>query len=89
MAEEYNGWLNYETWAVNQWLSNDEALYQTTRELISMPTDQPYEKEQALRGFVEELCEPSLQDPSLMSDLLSKSLSRVDWSAIVEAYEYK
>ena len=25
---EYNGWCNYETWAVNLWLSNDAASYE-------------------------------------------------------------
>jgi len=30
----YNGWKNYPTWAVNLWLSNDEFLYNETRERV-------------------------------------------------------
>jgi len=35
MSEEtYNGWKNYPTWAVNLWLSNDQGLYEMTREAV-------------------------------------------------------
>lgn len=32
--ETYEGWKNYPTWAVNLWLSNDEGLYEMTREAV-------------------------------------------------------
>jgi hypothetical protein len=32
---EYNGWTNRETWALNLWLSNDQGLYETTRERVA------------------------------------------------------
>jgi hypothetical protein len=32
--ENYNGWKNYPTWAVNLWLSNDEGLYRATQDAV-------------------------------------------------------
>lgn len=34
-TDEYNGWPNRETWAVNLWLGNDQDLYQMTLEALS------------------------------------------------------
>ncbi len=87
MCKEYNGWLNYETWAVNLWLSNDQALYLTTRELVATPTKHNFVKEQALKNFVEDLCGEPLTEASFVADLLGHSLAQVDWCAVVEAFE--
>ena len=36
--DEYNGWINRETWALNLWLSNDERLYEATQEVADNAT---------------------------------------------------
>jgi hypothetical protein len=34
-SDSYNGWSNRETWALNLWLSNDQGLYEMTRERVA------------------------------------------------------
>lgn len=33
--EKHEGWTNRETWALNLWLSNDQGLYDLTRERVA------------------------------------------------------
>ena len=50
--EKYNGWTNWETWNVNLWLSNDENLYNETKELLSAKIDYEFQIDDALADFV-------------------------------------
>ena len=84
MSEKYNGWANYPTWAVHLWLTNEEGLYDESRELVQREYAYLSEREDALKEFVEELC-PASEEASVQSDLLGWALSQVDWREIAEA----
>lgn len=47
---DYNGWTNYETWAVNLWLTNEEPTYRHCRELASTSRAAAKSCEQVQRG---------------------------------------
>ena len=98
----YNGWTNYETWAVGLWLDNDQASY-------SYWNDQALEHSQAAatcRQVKERIWTPSeaakfnladqlkeaihdaspLSDATVYTDLLNAALSEVNWQEIAEHY---
>jgi|SRR5579859_4299671 len=98
MSEQgYNGWSNYPTWAVNLWLSNDEGLYNATRELVSDVAEHyagPYferkdvprhEIADALKTWVRDELAPDL-GATFAADLLGYALDGVDWYEIAEAW---
>jgi len=73
----YNGWSNYETWAVNLWLTNEEGSYRywtdRTREVIAECADEDADHS-ALSRLAEELKESTheacaIEKASLASDL--------------------
>lgn len=96
----YEGWSNYETWAVSLWLDNDEPSYRYWREQVEHQRctvsdsqrvrDGIWTKAEALKfnladQIKEEVTDASpLEEASLYSDLLSAALSEVNWGEIAE-----
>ena len=39
VAAGYNGWSNYETWAVNLWMNGDQGYYEQLCEILSSHSD--------------------------------------------------
>ena len=96
----YNGWTNYETWAVSLWLDNEQSSYlywreQTARHRQEAPNASGVRREivteeEAARCSLanqlkEEVMDASpLSEASLYADLLGAALSEVDWMEIVD-----
>lgn len=76
---DYQGWANYETWAVALWLDNDQGLYQSVQEAASTITDQ-YKLADWIKSFVEEM-KPDL-GATLWADLLNGAMSEVRWDEV-------
>jgi hypothetical protein len=90
----YNGWTNYETWAVNLWLMNEEPSYtywcERTREVLANSDDIADLGEATgklaaeLREVIEEEC--SIEGASLAADLMGAALCEVNWHEIARSF---
>lgn len=95
----YNGWKNYESWAVVLWIDKDSFSYSTRQEMAQNTWDETDGGDdletrlsdakralsESLKDWVEEM-NPLANDNSLFSDLLSAALSEVDWWEIAENF---
>jgi hypothetical protein len=94
----YNGWSNYETWAVKLWLDNDEGSYtymqERSGEVLAEHTEEGKTDDDAFKSeFAEflknhhEEARDELNIPtSVFTDLIGAALSEVDWYEIAGAY---
>jgi hypothetical protein len=94
----YNGWENYETWAVALWIKNDQGSYTWSREMAADclanvdRSDTVFTPEQNARGDLAERLkewhEEMMPDlgASLWADLLGAAFGSVDWYEIAENY---
>lgn len=91
--KKYNGWTNYETWAVALWLNNEEASYRYWREaaleahqLCKRAEERREEAPIMLADRLKEEIYDSLLGgvADLASDLMAAALSEVDWLEIAE-----
>lgn len=92
----YEGWSNYETWAVKLWMDNEEPSYRHYQEVTRDALDNPpigNEFISAERKLVHELADaikaeheeamPELE--GFVSDLLNAAFSEIDWTEIAES----
>ncbi len=102
MSDEkgYNGWTNYETWAVALWFDNDQYTHNHCRSMAQDAWDEAEQgkyawqtrEQQALYALTESLKDmveesnPLADSADLYSDLLNAALSEVDWRSIAEHY---
>ncbi len=80
----YNGWANYESWAVFQWLSADPALETFVRGLCHSAAGRA-DVAEVVRTFVGDH-NPLAGSANLYSDLLVHALRCVEWNVIAEAF---
>ena len=94
----YNGWTNYETWAVALWIDNEQGTSERARELAQEFAEEPqinkltgrdqtaYQLGKAINEWVEEEMLPAIGEASLQADLLGAAVSEVNWYEIAEHY---
>lgn len=80
----YNGWANYETWAVALWIDNDCGSYEYRLEL-SRSAEDCHQFADALKEWIESQ-NPLASDASAFADLLNAALGEVDWLEIAENF---
>ena len=87
-TQKYNGWANYETWAVNLWLTNDEESYNKAQRVVDESEDEN-EAAENLKEYIENLKRKLylfIDNANLFSDLLNAAISEVNWHEIAQAF---
>lgn len=91
----YNGWSNYETWAVALWLDNEPGTYEMTRDVLSecwdnaktpWPLHSTFTPSETARYTFAAWLKDYVEEmaPDLGASLFSAALSEVNWSEIAD-----
>ena len=81
----YNGYKNYQTWAVALWLDNDECTSELISDIIKRASSD-YDAADQLRDLIEEM-NPLADQASMFTDILSSALSDVNYIEIIESHK--
>ena len=81
----YEGYSNYETWAVCLWMDNEQGSYEYMRQLAEDTRNNPlHEFADTIKEYLEE-GKPELGN-TLFQDLLTSAFDSVDWREVAEHY---
>ena len=87
----HNGWVNYETWAVNAWLTNEEHTSKKLDNIIKDFID-PRRRADKLKDMVYDwMYDGFLKYTSgngMFVDLLRSAMDNVNWDEIVSNHEH-
>lgn len=97
--KEYNGWTNYETWAVALWIDNDggaDRWIERAGEILDQPWEPFYPSQDHARSCAHQLGaeikdeheegDPTANSESVYEDLMRAALSEVNWDEIAGHY---
>jgi hypothetical protein len=73
LNEQYNGWSNYETWLVSNWIDSEDFEGDNPKEIAENLEKCIYENNPFLKN-----------ESSLYSDFIKASLLKVNWQEIVD-----
>ena len=89
MCEQYNGYVNYQTWVTSLWLDNDQGSYShwlgIAKELVEDDADTAsWELGKLIKEYHEEFKPTEVS--GVYSDLLQHALDSVDWEEVAESF---
>ena len=89
--EGYQGWTNYQTWAVALWISNEEPSYRYWRAAGKEALREHGKRDAAcmLARRLESEIEDTVSDAAdklagMLQDILTHAVAHTDWHAIAE-----
>lgn len=87
MTERYNGWTNYETWVANLWLGEDDYWRERAEEIMREEKNDVLAATAELALEMGDVYEDNMPETTgLYADLLSASMSNIDWDEIARHY---
>ena len=100
----YNGWVNYETWIVNLWITNDEDASKQLDQILTISSYDssitPQRKADKLRLLVQDWMydyirlglnvdqSQRLNENGMFIDLLKAAVDNVNWDEIIDHHKH-
>lgn len=81
----YNGWSTYETWLVNLWIQNDQALHAVLHAAVC-EADTLFDAKEVLQAWLDNEYDLYIEERGhgLFQDLLKGALDEVNWYEIAK-----